>query len=112
MSAPPDVAATIRSFFSSVRGPSLELSDGWFGRPYDNAHTLDEVEVLADRVVVRLDELQVLTLHPDCTAEVEGRVLTLGGFVRATWEWTAYGSLPARRQVRELPPGPIRFHGS
>ncbi|MDO9407309.1 hypothetical protein [Patulibacter sp.] len=106
---PEDVAATIRSFFEAVGGASLELSDGWFGRPHDNHHVLDGVEVAGDDVVVRIDGLQVLTLHGPDLASADGRVLTLAGFHHATWDRAEYGSDPPRRHVRRVPPGRIRF---
>jgi hypothetical protein len=111
VTSPDDIAATVRAFFDAVGGAGLELPDGWFGRPYDNVHALRSVDVVAGDLVVGLDELQTLTVHAPGTAEVDGRTLTLGGCGGATWEWTAYGSDPPRRQRRTVPPGAIRFHG-
>ena len=105
-----EIAATVRAFFATARGASLELPDGWFGRPYDNLHSPRVVDVVGDDVIIGIDELQTLTLHRPSVAEVHGRVLTLSGFGNAAWDWTEYGSDPPKRHHRDVPPGPVRFH--
>lgn len=105
-----DVATAIRGHFATFTGASLELPDGWFGRPYDNFHHLRSVDIVDRALLIGLDDLQTLTLHGPTTAEVDGSVLSLTGFDSGTWEWTPYGSRHAARQQRAVSRGTIRLH--
>ncbi len=100
------VARAIEDFFGEHEVASLRLPKGWFGRPYDNWHELNEVSIEDDLVVVRLDEVQVLRLHA-VTAKVDGRALqiTIGD---GYWEWTSYGGTD--RHHEQLEAGAVEFH--
>ena len=61
-------AKQVRRWFRRGHLPSLELPDGWFGRPYDNCHALSHLEVIGDRLLIGLDGQQLLVLtRPEVT---------------------------------------------
>jgi hypothetical protein len=96
---PSAIADTVTAFFARHEVASLRLPSGWFGRPHDNWHRLTEAATDADRVVIRLDERQVLSLDVE-GASSEGRVLRIrvrGG----DWHWTEYGCDEEHREVLE-----------
>jgi hypothetical protein len=100
------IARAVEDFFGEHEVASLRLPTGWFGRPYDNWHELNEVTLEDDVVVVRIDEVQVLRLHA-VTARVNGRALQVtirDGY----WEWTTYGGTDRHHQ--QLEAGVVEFH--
>ena len=88
----------VERFFDTHAAASLRLPDGWFGRPYDNGHTLTSTQVDGDALVVVLDEVQVLTIVSPTVVASEQRLLGLscGG---GSWEWTGYGTADRHRRA-------------
>lgn len=100
------IAEAVNTFFAEHEVASLRLPSGWFGRPHDNWHHLTEASALGDRVVIRLDDRQVLTLDAKGVS-AEDRVLRVsirGG----RWHWTEYGGDTEHREG--LKAGPVEFH--
>lgn len=97
----------VRDFFAEFGGASLQLPDGWFGRPFDNIHQLTRVRSTGAEIDVTLDDVQVLTLHLARAAAREGRVLSLR-VLEGRWEWTGYGG--SDRHSETVPAGEVRFH--
>lgn len=77
MVVPPRVE-TIRSWFLRNDGGSLELPDGWFGRPYDNVHRLTNVSLHADALHLALDDRLFITAQGSITVEADDASLTIG----------------------------------
>ena len=103
---PSFIADAIRLYFLEHEVASLRLPSGWFGRPHDNWHRLAEVGSIDGELVVRLDEVQVLTVEP-VRVSSEDRVLRVE--IRAgRWTWTEYGG--DREHVELLGPGNVEFH--
>jgi hypothetical protein len=103
---PSAIADAITAFFTDHEVASLRLPAGWFGRPHDNLHQLTEAATDGDRVMVRLDDRQVLTLDAEGTS-AEGFVLRIairGG----DWHWTEYGGDDEHGEVLER--GVVEFH--
>lgn len=67
------------------------LPDGWFGRPYDNQHTLTSVNEAGDKLTLVLDENFRLTFTGLKAVECLSKELTLGPFDHLNFEWTPYG---------------------
>jgi hypothetical protein len=89
---PDEIQAAVIDWFARVRTAGLKLPSGWFGRPFDNLHRLTGAHVLADRLVLALDDRLVLVLaRPSQVTERDGN-LVISGFVHAVFDWDAYGS--------------------
>ncbi len=103
---PSVVADAVRAFFSEHEVASLRLPSGWFGRPYDNQHRLTEAGTELDRLVIRLDGSQVLTLDVE-QASRETHTMRLA--IRSgLWAWTEYGGDLEHAEV--LGRGVVEFH--
>lgn len=69
--------AAVEEFFRSYRYATLRLPSGWYGRPYDNLHALSEVRVDGESIVIMLDDVLTIRVHPSGQAVAGGRVLRL-----------------------------------
>ena len=83
------------------------MPSGWFGRPYDNGHTLTSVVRDGNELAITLDDHQVLRVTDPRVVAVDNRALRISGFSRGTWDWTAYGS--DERHHEEFGGGAIEF---
>ena len=81
----------IKDWFDKEWGGSLVLPDGWFGRPYDNQHSLTLCEESADKLSLALDEHLLLTFYGLSNVALEGRDLVIGPFERLSFEARPYG---------------------
>lgn len=72
---------------------SLLFWGRWFGRPFDNAHTIAHVEQDKDRhfFVLRFDEDEVCTLRnpKGMTVDASSFSITFADYIR--WTWFSYG---------------------
>jgi hypothetical protein len=82
---------TIRDWFDKEWGGSLILPDGWFGRPYDNQHSLTSCEESAGKLSLGLDDHLRFTFYGLSNVSVEGRDLVIGPFERLLFEARPYG---------------------
>jgi hypothetical protein len=53
---PRDAASDVKAWFSLSMGPSMMLSNSWFGRPYDNQHQLEFAAMTANYLYLELDQ--------------------------------------------------------
>ena len=105
---PRAVAAEVTRWFGEVRGASLELPSGWFGRPFDNLHKLSEIRVESgDDVVLVLDGVQELTVHAPQSVASASTNLVIGPIAGGTWKWAEYGS--GKHHVEVIGPGTVTF---
>src|SRR5215213_70194 len=63
----------IERWFKEELGGTLVLPDGWYGRPYDNVHTLTKLDETADSLTLALDHK--LSLHFEGLERVEARAM-------------------------------------
>jgi hypothetical protein len=61
MGPDPKAAKTVKRWFGRNGGGTLQLPDGWFGRPWDNVHMLTWVALRPERLLVEVDEQLMLT---------------------------------------------------
>jgi hypothetical protein len=80
------VAEAIQRWFHKYHGGSLLLPDGWYGRPYDNIHTLSEIHSSKNELRLILDDCMIITFEgePDIRQLNDG--IELYGFIKATVE--------------------------
>lgn len=78
----------VRSWFSHNSGSGLVLPDGWFGRPYDNFHSLTET-----------DGQLSLTFYGPIDVCDTGNELVISGYSRLEFDWREYGSLARHSDI-------------
>jgi hypothetical protein len=93
---------TIGRWFEAHRVASVILPDGWYGRPYDNQHSL--TRLTTDGAVVRLvlDGSISLELRTIEKVDVEGHRLSVGPCAEMTFQ-------SPDGQVRKYEDGIITF---
>ena len=100
----------VTRWFTLHRG-SLELPDGWFGRPYDNRHEMTSVHEGEGMLSLVLDNTKVKLFFVGLEAVyVEGNDLVFGPFQRLDVRCQQYeneGVLCERTYER----GIVRFYG-
>jgi len=83
--------SVINNWFDVEWGGSIVLPDGWFGRPYDNQHTLTSCEESEGKMLLVLDDNLRLTFSGLANVEIKGRNLVLGPFDNLIFEAIPYG---------------------
>ncbi|WP_091756895.1 hypothetical protein [Pedococcus cremeus] len=83
------IAQAVTAFFPDHEVAGLRLPPRWFGRPFDNWHQMSQAATDGDRVMIRLDSTQILTLDAQ-DASLDGRMLRIVGR-GGSWSWTEYG---------------------
>jgi len=83
----------IQKWFKRNIGGALLFPDGWFGRPYDNLHTLADIEENDSYFRVKLgDGDTMLTFHGGCVVTVDRKELTFSSFSLLVFSWLPYGT--------------------
>lgn len=104
----PDHMEIAKRWFKHHSG-SLLLPDGWFGRPYDNQHTLSTMQMKDDLFEVLLDDGKgVLSFYGLGSIWVEGKDLVFGRFNRAEFRYLATEGIRGGI-VRTYLSGEVRF---
>jgi hypothetical protein len=74
-----------------VKSGTLRICGEWFGRPYDNIHTIIGANTRDDALVISFDQGETLVIeHPD-QAVFDARTFRIGSATRVRWEWFSYG---------------------
>lgn len=98
----------IRDWFAIARVASLELPNGWFGRPYDGQYYLSRVELMADRLLVELSgEMLLLLAHPTSVVGTT-EFLEIVAVRNGVLSWDEFGS--GRPLIEDVGSGNLRFH--
>jgi len=95
------IADLIQNALPNLKSGALRLWGQWFGRPYDNIHTITGASSRDELLEVRFDNGEVLRIFEPTGALVCAARFTIGGASRVRWEWNAYGNPPGRRCFEE-----------
>ena len=85
------IAARIQRALPNVKRGTLRFWGNWFGRPYDNIHTLLTCE--ADQNVLRMsfNEGESLSVWAPSELTLDDSTFQISDAERVLWEWFAYG---------------------
>jgi hypothetical protein len=89
---------TIQEWFADTWGGSLELPDGWYGRPYDNQHALTSVHQIGDTLTVELDKKLVLRFEGLKAVTRSDHEIVFGPFEVLYFEAESFGDDPVRHR--------------
>lgn len=97
-----EIAARLEAASPPPAG-TLRVFGDWFGRPYDNVHTLVAVDVRAGAVVLGFGDGEELTVFNPANLVMDGVTFRIERADRVRWEWYAYGEAksPANRYREE-----------
>ena len=101
-------ADIIQKWFKDEWGGSLVLPDGWYGRPYDNQHSLTSIDELGEALTLVLDQMLTLRFENLKSVEVRNRELVFGPFDRFRFECEAYDT-GEQHDVKEYQAGEVKI---
>jgi hypothetical protein len=83
-----------------VKSGTLRIWGEWFGRPYDNVHTITTAVAQGDTLIISFDQGETLTIESPDKAAFDQNRFQIGIASRVRWEWFYYGRdrLPENRQ--------------
>ena len=108
MSTPEDVTTRIQRWFEGVKLASLELPDGWFGRPHDNLHQLTWAAATKHKVLLELDDQILVILTDPGKVETLPKQLRFHDCLQVTLDWQEYGNMKPR--IDGHGPGTVTLH--
>lgn len=107
-----DVASCIdvvQDWFLKALTASMELPDGWFGRPFDNIHRLTWSAERGSKLFLELDAVMHLVISDPEIVACDPECLGLG-CSQLVFDWTEYGSSGTRHATIYAEGGHIQFH--
>jgi hypothetical protein len=85
-------AQLVRQWFGREKRGGLVLPDGWYGRPYDNLHTLVSINEETGALAIDLDVGLMLHFTGLRSLQPRGRDLVFSKFDRLHFKWRGIGS--------------------
>jgi hypothetical protein len=83
-----------------VKVGSLRIWGDWFGRPYDNWHTVVGAEASGDVLFVLFNQGETLSVHEPRGAEFNPQTFCIKEASRVRWQWYSYGSEQTLENLR------------
>jgi hypothetical protein len=89
-----DIRDVVLAWFARPGGAVLDVGQGQLGYPFDYVRRVTLSRVVADRLVLILDDTIVLTLMAPTEVEIERDKLRITGFRRGVCSWEESGHSP------------------
>lgn len=106
-----NAAVALADWYATALTASVELPDGWFGRPYDNMHRLTGADFRDDKIFVELDgQLHLILADPLVTNNEPGEFELRCGHV--VFDWCDFGAVGSRHPRLFHDGGRVCFHAS
>jgi hypothetical protein len=87
-----EIATRIQRAIPKVPSGTLRFWGEWFGRPYDNIHTLLTCDAEANTLRLHFDQAETLVVWSPRGLTLDAAVLRIDVADRVRWEWYKYGS--------------------
>ena len=84
-----------------MKSGSLRFWGHWFGRPYDNLHSIVDAAANADSLALHFNCGELLQIDGAKKVVVEAQRFVVEDALRVRWEWNTYGNPPGRRYYQE-----------
>jgi hypothetical protein len=85
-----EAAEMIIDWFTRVQAASLELPNGWFGRPYDNLHQLTWAGATEHKLLLELDHQLLLILTDPGDVDLDSAELRITSCAQVVLDWQEY----------------------
>jgi hypothetical protein len=98
------IADRIRKASPRLKRGTLRFWGVWFGRPYDNLHSLVGCESEQGVLRMRFNEDEILTVWVPSGLVLDESTFQIRDAERVRWEWFAYGrpKTPANRFFKDF----------
>lgn len=100
---------TIKEWFGKRWGASMVLPDGWYGRPYDNLHTLTSLEQSGESLIVVLDCSIKLTFQGLKDVNITNSEIVFGPFEKLWFENSSMCNTSQKSTAIEYFAGEVRL---
>jgi hypothetical protein len=87
-----EYAASLNLKLGNLPRGSLRFWGVWFGRPYDNNHSIVGAEGQSDLLRIKFDDGELLSVWSPSGLKVSATVFQIADAARVRWEWNSYGS--------------------
>ena len=88
------IAEHINDLLPNAKSGSLRFFGNWFGRPYDNQHTIRSAKTQDDLLVITFDGKETLSIWNPKESKISEREFYIKYASRVLWEWYYYGRSP------------------
>ena len=82
---------TIAARLPLIKSGTLRIWGEWFGRPYDNIHSIIGASADEDRLVLSFNQGETLSIHHPDRGVFDKKIFQIEGATRVRWEWYFYG---------------------
>lgn len=91
VATPRELAAEIVAALPGIKSGTLRIWGQWFGRPYDNFHTLVSSDATDDCLRLRFDGAEVLAVWNPTGAAITATEFRITAATEVRWTWYYYG---------------------
>jgi hypothetical protein len=88
-----EIAAKIQRLLPNVHSGALRFWGVWFGKPYDNFHTIIKAEAEGDCLILLFNEEETLKVWNPQACQIDSKQFVIGIASRVLWQWYWYGRL-------------------
>lgn len=85
------IADRINAALPNVKAGSLRMWGEWFGKPYDNLHSINRSSAVGSTLMLEFDGGETLTIENPEGLEISATVFSIRSASAVRWEWFYYG---------------------
>jgi hypothetical protein len=89
--SPESIAKQINAALPDVKAGSLRMWSEWFGRPYDNFHSIKRCAAVGSTLTVEFDGGETLTVENAEGLTISETAFSIRSASAVRWEWFYYG---------------------
>ncbi len=86
-----EIAERIKSLLPNVKSGTLRFFGNWFGRPYDNHHTIESAEAKDNCLILTFNEKETLSIWNPRGFKISQDEFQIDSASRVLWQWYCYG---------------------
>ena len=95
-----ELVKQVNDALPEIKSGTLRLYGEWFGRPFDNLHSVTGARVAQDHTEILFDEGEVLSVWEPEGVAIDSSRFHIRRATRVQWTWYSYGSEPASQNLR------------
>jgi hypothetical protein len=85
------IANQINEALPNVKAGSLRMWGQWFGKPYDNSHSIKRCFAVGSKLTLGFDGGEALTIENPKELEISTTIFSIRSASAVRWEWFYYG---------------------
>jgi hypothetical protein len=85
------IADRINAALPNAKAGSLRMWGEWFGKPYDNFHSINRSSAVGSTLMLEFDGGETLTIENPEGLEISDTIFSIRSASAVRWEWFYYG---------------------